>query len=348
MKQFDSAPALVERFHKVFEIFCKAEKWRWKLPGNAAETWAVEDGEKLREWADSNRSKLCSLNQTELEELDLFVDTFHGRDGPRSSGKAIITQLKVVMDKLLSLPNVRYVRSLYELVQEQSDLELGGWIVLTTQAIGPVSFFGRLNPWRFFKRWRIRGLLEIMAPEVSDELMKHFLETAQLELTLRRLRSNVDYIFRFIGLPPQDFKHATTEDLIKPAGRFLDALMRVSELADAIGVAPEQKRLFDALRQKRVGAFAIHFSEIDKALVRYDARKNSLSAIDTLEPWFKEGWLAVCRRRVMSNKPTDDIIDPIIEKLPTLPPIRCLGLSHESIRRMFGQCLRRFAYLTNI
>src|SRR5262249_51934750 len=151
-----------------------------------------------------------------------------------SHGPSCIKKLAAVKQDLLHLPAPRTDKTLTDLVESQTDLELEGWITVASEAIAPASLFGRWSPMRFVRRRRLQDLLKHTTPVVTDGVIKRFLEAANLEWLLRGLRGRLEAIYLELGFPSQDLGRVNSTDLGQYAEWLHDALQRVAALAEII------------------------------------------------------------------------------------------------------------------
>lgn len=177
--------------------------------------------------------------------------------------------------------------------------------------------FGKLNPWRWSLRRRLRGFVEDCG--LSGRMQPQRIEAVfRRERALRPLRERLAAVYDVLlnggrvalaALPPPALR-----SLIDETRRSVGA---VDQLVHALDTFPSFKSL-SASEVASPEAFAALMEECEHSLARNNVRAESRAMLGRLKAWFSDEWLAGCEANIGRDAPNGMAIAALREGLPSM------------------------------
>ena len=177
--------------------------------------------------------------------------------------------------------------------------------------------FGKLNPWRWSLRRRLRGFVEDCG--LSGRMQPQRIEAVfRRERALRPLRERLAAVYDVLlnggrvalaALPPPALR-----SLIDETRRSVGA---VDQLVHALDTFPSSEAL-SASEVASPEAFAALMEECEHSLARNNVRAESRAALGRLKAWFSDEWLAGCEANIGRDAPNGMAIAALREGLPSM------------------------------
>jgi primosomal replication protein N'' len=300
--------------------FTEAEGHRKSVLCDYSGAFDVDDPTPLKSWLQTHGLRLEDLREPIPQAVAAWLDLFRPSPGETEGAKAIRT-LGEAQAELVVLDTAHAEGDLARVLTAQTAPALEGLHADAHQATAARSFLARLRPGWWAARRRARAFLEGHGVASDDLHIAALRDTASLEMRLRPLRERVALVRATLRLPSYDSAPMLRE-LIQDVGAILALLQPVAAACDSVFCCPRTNDAENAARQGAVIAFVALRESFYGAFARYDARARSQDALNALNAWFREEWIADLKGRIARNDDTEEPLSKIVAALDTLEPFQ--------------------------
>lgn len=350
LQPFSADRATLLEFKHAFDSFVRVENARTLVLLTRQTSFEVEDPSPHRTWLQAYAPELLDLDDVQRGLLARWLPLFRSASGTPGAGPAIVTELRRVRDALSSCRMQDEDRKLSPVLPRVQTSKLVEFRGLATEAVTPVGFFAKLNPFRAMRRKRVVRFLAAAGDVGSTERIQALIAAVGLEQQWRPLRGALVEVLKKLGLPEVDAAAGAT--LLPAAKAALSSLEHVASMAGHLAAAPWPQRMDQAAAVGTKEAFLKLFAEFDSAFARFEARRDSLQALDRIQDWFVPDWFTKCRGAIAQNEANATRTQPIESAMSTLAPYqafrsRAAQLSPGALR-VFGILRDKEAVLRSI
>ena len=314
LEPFAADLATLNDFRDAFREFIQVEGVRHQVLTAKVSPFEVDDPKPHQTWLTSYGSAFLQLSDEQRVFLAKWLRLFRGdRSVP---GLLLIDELMKVCESLSACRSTNYDQKLSSAVTRVPPDKLSELRMLTAEAVEPVGFFGRLNPFRLMRKHRVARFLESVGDLSTPARMVALLAATDLELEWWPLRSALSELHGRLALPRLEEGAGPT--LLSTAAKSLAVLQAVAGQAAHLRVAPWSERMDKAALLGSREAFMQLYAEFDAAFARHQARTDSRQALLKLKGWVKASWSHACDEAIAKNEGNGARVTPIESALPSL------------------------------
>lgn len=318
LRAFSPDRASLDAFRQAFACFVDAERGRTQVLRTHPASFEVDDPAPHQRWLEAHGTAFLALDDGQRQRLAQWLPLFRpvATQDAGNRGTALLASLQDLESSLAACDAASYDPALSPILSTLSDAELGGCLVDTARAIAPTSWWGKLNPVRFFKRRSVTAFLRQRGQPVHDARLTALLAAGRLEQQWRPLRATLTELLRTLEQAPPAADAGTALALLAAQARH--ALQTTAILADHLAAAPRIEQVDAVARAGTRQAVLGLIAGYDAAFARCEARRSSTHALERLEPWFAPQWLARCASAIAANDTTVAATMAIEQAMPTL------------------------------
>lgn len=308
--------ATITDFTNSFEALSKSESLRAVVITTRQASFEVEDPAPHRNWLGAYGNEILELSDSLRGLLARWLPLFRETDGSEYQGDKVITNLKRVRDSLFACRESDHDARISPALARVPTEKLVEIQTLATEALEPVGFFGRLNPFRALRKRRVRQFLVSLGDERTAERIASLLAATSLELRWRPLRATLADVHCALQLPDIDPNAGPT--LLNTATVTLGMVQQVATYSSHLASAPWREKMDKAVLTGTKDAVLKLYAEFDAAFARCEARLDSNKAVQRLENWMAPDWLTACKGAIADNEANSARIQAIETGLPSL------------------------------
>ncbi|TFZ08944.1 protein kinase domain-containing protein [Ramlibacter humi] len=316
LQPFAADLATLNDFREAFDRFAAAEGSRHEVLTTRPSSFEVDDPKPHRTWLSSYGNEFLTLPEEQRALLAKWLPLFRGAGNADPLGLRIIDDLRKLRDALSSCRSQDNDAKLSSVLTRMPDEALETLRALTTEAIEPLSFFGRLNILRMLRKGKVSKFLQSAGDMATQERMVKLLAAVRLEQAWRPHRKTAGQLMAQLSLPELDLDAGPT--MLPAVSKTLTSLQGVATHAAHLQAAPWASRMDAAAQTGNRDAFLKLFAEFDSAFARHEVRTASLLALNDLKPWMQFSWLQECQQAVIRNEGNGQRVTPIGAAMPTL------------------------------
>jgi len=350
LQPFSADRATLLEFKHAFDTFVELENARTQVLLTQQASFEVDDPSPHKTWLQAYAPELLDLSDVQRALLSRWLPLFRPANEEGATGPAIVGELRRLRDALSSCRTQDQDESLSVVLPRVQTAKLVELRAMATEAVTPGGFLAQLNPFRAMRRRRVARFLAGVGDVGSTGRMQILVAAAGLELNWRPLRAALVEVLMKLGL--QEVASSAGATLLPAAKAALSSLEHVGVLASHLAAAPWSQRMDQVATVGSKAAFLKLFAEFDSAFARFEARKDSLQALDRIADWFVLDWAAKCKAAVVQNEANATRTQPIEAAMSTLAPYqtfrsRAAHLSSVALR-VFGILRHKEAVLRGI
>jgi DNA polymerase III delta prime subunit len=316
LASFAPDQAIVGEFLKSFQDFAKAESLRVIVITTRQASFEVDDPAPHRTWLNAHGNEILELPERHRALLARWLPLFRATDGSDYLGNKVIEDLKRVRDALAACRDTDHDAQISPHLVRVPTKKLEKISKLAKEALVPVSFFGRLNPFRRMRLHRVHQFLVSLNDTGDTERIVALVAAASLELRWRHLRGALSEAHSILHLP--DLEPDAGPTLLNTTTITLGLAQQVATYAAYLAKAPWQDRLDTVVLAGTKDAILTLYAEFDAAFARCEAKLDSLRALKYLENWMAPDWFTACNEAIAKNQVNSTRIQPIESALPSL------------------------------
>jgi primosomal replication protein N'' len=315
LQPFAADLATLNDFRDAFDRFAKAEGTRYEVLTARASSFEVDDPKPHRTWLSSFGNEFVSMLDEQRALLAKWLALFRGA-ASAPVGLHLIDELRKLRDELAACRSQDHDAKLSSVLTRLPDDGLKHLRVLTTEAVEPLTFFGRFNIFRLLRKGKVSKFLQSAGDVATEERMVKLLAAVQLEQAWRPLRRAAGQMHSQLSLPTLDADAGPT--MLATVSKTLSSLQAVATQAAHLNSAPSVSRIDAAAQTGSREAFLKLFAEFDAAFARYEVRTGALLALNDLRPWMQATWLQECQQAVIVNEGNGQRVASIGAAMPSL------------------------------
>jgi primosomal replication protein N'' len=320
LRPFQVDPSVSQAIQDDLGRFIEAEGHRKSVLSAYSGALDVDDPIPYRSWLQTHGQLLENLRESIAQGVAAWLDLFRpGTD--KTEGAKAIRMLEEAQAELAALDPAHAEGDLVGVLIAQTAPALQGLHADAYQATAPGSFLARLRPRRWLARRRARAFLEGQGAATDDLRIAALRDMTSLEMRLRPVREKVALVRETLRLPSYDGP-PTLRELHHDVGAILMLLHPVSTACESVFYCPRPDDAENAARQGLVSAFVTLRGSFESAFARHEARTRSQNALDALNAWFREEWIADLKSRIARNDDTEEALSRITAALDTLEPFQ--------------------------
>lgn len=313
---FTPDQATISDFSKSFEAFSKSESLRAVVITTRQSSFEVEDPAPHRTWLSAYGNEILDLSDRHRSFLAKWLHLFRATDGSEYPGNKVIEDLTRVCGSLAACREADHDDRMSPLLAKVPTIKLVEIRTLAIEALEPVSFLGRLNPFRAIRKRRVLQFLVSLKDEVGAERIAALVAAASLELGWRPHRGTLTDIHHKLHLPDIEVDAGPT--LLNTTTVTFGLVQQVATHASHLASAPWRDRMDSAVLVGTKDAVLKLYAEFDAAFARCEARLDSCKTLKLLENWMLPDWLTACKMAISGNVANSARIQPIEAALPSL------------------------------
>lgn len=313
LKEFTPDPSNLNDFDRDFRAFVASEEDRLSVLTQTPGAFSIPDPNSTRDWLTAHSQTFATLSPIQRQRLVEWLPLF-SREPTDGSGK--LAELESVRSGLEDISVLSPDKQNKAVVTTLSDPDLSTWLALAEEINKPVSFFAKLSPSRWLRK---RRLLSFFADSAIGELsnISAFIAAAQYETALRPWRTRLAKVASSLHVVTANLEPQLLAELLATAIRIHSELSQVQELAKRLRLCPLEPAVLDAIDDASSEAFAAFVDRVQQGLRRNEARVRSHEALQQLELWFNDEWIANCRSTIDAEGSNSPALDLILTALPT-------------------------------
>ena len=316
LKPFGADPAVLADFQTAFAPLFRAEQARHDLLRRHARFFEVESPEALEAWLVENETPLRGVPAAVVRQLARWADFFRAKGGG-SAGAEFIATLEAVRGRLAGVDPAHHDSRLFTPLTNRSTAALRALAAVARQLQTEVPVLTLLNPLYQIRRWKAVRLLRRAGMTLDPHSFAALERAAELEQALRGERAALNRARGALGLEAP----AAPETLLN-LREATDALRRdllaVQAAAGHAFSCPAADAALEAVRQGDPAAYVAWLDACHASIALLAARRESLSRLETVAPWFTDAYLAQHRRDLTGNVDRYETLTAFQAALPSL------------------------------
>lgn len=316
LQPFAADLATLNDFREAFERFAKAEETRHQVLTARPSSFEVEDPRPHQTWISSYANEFLQLSDEQRVFLARWLPLFRGAKEGAPAGLKLIDELRKLRDGLAACRSQDHDPKLSPALTRVPAEKLEELRVLTSEAIQPVGFLGRLNIFRMMRKGRVTKYLQSVGDATGVERLVKLLAAVELEQSWRPYRKAAGQLHAELSLPALDANAGPT--MHGTVSKTLGALQATATEAAQLLAAPWPQRLDAAAQAGSRDAFLKLFAEFDAAFARHQVRSDSLAALAFLKGWVQLAWQQDCQQAILKNEGNGARVASIVSAMPTL------------------------------
>ncbi|HKY30812.1 MAG TPA: AAA domain-containing protein, partial [Pyrinomonadaceae bacterium] len=318
LKSFSSDLGTITDFQNDFNAFIADEAERQKTLAQTSEAFPIEDPQSASDWLATHAQSFRVLAPVQRQRLVEWLPLF-ARNGDKGKGQRALVELATIREGLKNINFPEADNANQTLATGFSDFELNTWVPLAEEVTKPASFFAKLSPLRWYRR---RQLLTFFREKSLGELSNapSFIVAAKHEIALRPWRAHLASVTTSLQVVAAKINEQPLSALLTLAQRIENELTLVRDLVHTLHLCPLESSALEAVNDATPEAFESFVDRVQQGLRRHEARRRSLIALNRLETWFNETWIASCKRVIETEDSNESAISTISDSLPTLEP----------------------------
>jgi primosomal replication protein N'' len=311
-KAFSTDSGTLGLFQSALADFVQAERSRIEIVERTSDAARVEESEPYRSWAELYAERFRSLDELARHRLARWLNLSRP-SATQSSIADLLRELDAIATTLASIPALPEPFAATALVTGLRPEDLNFWWQLLESISSVPSLLQRLSPTRWLKRRRLRlfmrdnGLAEVPA----------FHDALRYERTLRPSRVRLVAVEETLGEPTSEVTKSA-EELRNVAIALRLALANAELLIRALSEHPQEEQALATARAASRQELDSFLTRMEEGCLRQDARVTSVEALQELEQWFEDTWLAERRKAVSEDRTDFHAFAPLLDSLPTL------------------------------
>lgn len=291
LKAFRADRATSNAFVDDFKALVRAELHRVKDLQRTEGALALKDPAPFRTWLQANDDSFRAMPTTARAELARML-SWCRRDASGTSKASQLADATSNLASELQQVDQRAVQSrIFGVLVALSPSELTASVNLAAAVLAPVSFIGRINPFRWLRRRRLDKFLAQRGLGDVYEEMAAFFAAGQLEVKRRALRDRLRQLFSSIGDQTLVRDDAPATELASIAKERAVSLQTSQEFADPVFDFPVPAILEAAIATATSEAYENLRSAAHQAFERHEARQFSRAALENVAQWFDDSWV---------------------------------------------------------
>lgn len=297
--------------------FVRTEAARTAILKATPNAFEIADPAPYRAWFEIHAALFAQMDVGDRQRLADWFDLFQPRIGADSRAASLIRGLEAVKKSLDALDANAHDDDLFAPICALDDTELSALHAAASKATAPVSFFGRLNPFRSKHKRRSAAFLADHGQKASEARLISLRCALALEMEVRKLRLKVaDALRELYGV--EIHAPSSLATLRYQCTHIYGALRAANTAAAAILTYPRTQDAADAARAGTHEAFESLHVAFEASLRRHAAAESSRTALASLSKWFQDGWHSDCLSRIARDDATDDLVQQVIDALKAL------------------------------
>ncbi len=311
LKTFATDRGTLKAFFTDFEAFVAIEKRRGDVLAQGPASFEITDPIQTQSWLVQMKAQSGELRTN----LALWVSLFDTASrGSASEGEHLIAQLDTLLDALGRALSSSPPIALQNLLLESDEVKFSALQRASRRVTTPRSFADAINPFHHLALRHLRGFLQSSAAATTHDLQQ--LHAAiHLEAERRGARQRLAPILKLLGMAIADLDHMAATEVGRFAAGVRQALQDVAAARRTLESGPEPVIALRAAKAKALPAF---LEDVAAAIIRCEARLDSMAALDTLANWFGDAWIAQCRSGIAEGQSNAGAMGHIADALPTL------------------------------
>ncbi|CAH1387714.1 AAA domain-containing protein [Candidatus Nitrotoga sp. M5] len=315
LQPFEPDRATLSDFQAAFSRFVEVERIRCEVLLSRPASFEVDDPVSHQNWLGTHGHRFLQLSDPQRLFLARWLPIFRTSKQEDTPGKEVLSGLAELIRELETCASQYYDQRLSPVLSKMQHSELKALMKRAAYVTRDVPWFCRLYPIRFLRKKWLFSFLRRYGAETHERIIA-LLHAGRLEEQWRPLRADLAKIYEVLQLPAISADAGPT--LHQDAKMTAATLAEVAHLAGLLASAPSRERMDATALEGSCEAFLKLFATFDAAFARFEVRRASLSALNTLASWAEKTLVEQCRSSITSNQPNQSRIEEIERALPTL------------------------------
>ena len=316
---FNVDAEILASIKQLLDAYVSAEQHRITTINKTLPGHDHKDLTELFTWAEANLNRLKSLDDRQLQLFPSLFDIFYDEVNQSSEGEDLLTKLKEYYNGLTALNPDHHDDRFFAHLQSCKPNTLNKYLSYCESLTQPVSGIGKFNPFRYFRKRKIRSLLNQSNESYSSDNILALRDALALEITLGTLRKKIDNILRVLSIAITAPEKQTLKYMVRTIYPLIDHARKMVELCKAIRRCPLNSEAKIALKSGSRESIAQFSHAYQDVISRFESRNVSLAALENLKPWFTAQWYEHAVNAIANNERDIKSSHAIVEELDNLP-----------------------------
>ena len=318
LREFGWDAATIRAFTSDFLRYSKAEAARQYSLRNRTSPIRLEDSKASRAWLSSSEKEFGRATEQALMDLGRWIDLCDGEDFSKTRAGWCMSGLLDIKKKLGELDGSPPDPDMHVITTTLGGREFRSLLKRCQKVTARVGKFGKLNPIRPIRRWRLRRWLDANDLESDQDGVQVYLEFLELEDKLRGLRKQHKKIQRTLFLKVAESKVPTHGELLADVTKKIVAINTAKPLAAMVHGCPLRDRAVQAAKSSPPASMREFLLDLEAACDQADTRATSLTKLASLARWIEGDWLANQDSNIRNDSSDLSDVAAINAALPTV------------------------------